>query len=42
MQMGDELQDELANTTGPVHCKQLVDDKICEILVELSRYETAE
>jgi len=38
MPMGDELSDALACSSDRVHCKQLIDDKVYDILTELARY----
>jgi hypothetical protein len=42
LQLGDELSDELACSSDRVHCKQLIDDKVYEILNELARYKPEE
>ena len=42
MQMGDELADVLACSSDRVHCKQLIDDKVYEILNELARYRNGQ
>jgi hypothetical protein len=42
MQMGDELSDALACSSARVHCKQLIDDKVYEILTDLARYKPEE
>jgi len=42
LQMGDELSDALACSPDRVHCKQLIDDKVFEILNELARYKPEE
>jgi len=42
MQMGDELSDALACSSDRVHCKQLIDDKVYEILNELARYRNGQ
>lgn len=38
MQLGDELSDALACCSDRVQCKKLIDDKVYDILTELSRY----
>jgi hypothetical protein len=42
LQLGDELSDALACSSDRVHCKQLIDDKMFEILNELARYKPEE
>jgi len=42
LQLGDELSDALACSQDRVHCKQLIDDKVHEILNELARYKPEE
>jgi hypothetical protein len=42
LQLGDELSDALACSPDRVHCKQLIDDKVHEILNELARYKPEE
>jgi hypothetical protein len=42
LQMGDELSDALACSPDRVRCKQLIDDKVFEILNELARYKPEE
>jgi|GEM_PF-3171558 len=42
LQLGDELSDGLACSSDRVHCKQLIDDKVFEILNELARYKPEE
>jgi len=40
LQLGDERSDALACSSDRVHCKQLIDDKVYEILNELARHKT--
>jgi hypothetical protein len=42
LQLGDELSDALACSSDRVHCKQLIDDKVFEILNELARYRNGQ